>query len=273
MTTATTRPVPVPRALAPTFDVSVGRHWYGGHAVPTQLVNGVNLLFPAGERFFIRSVRRYLDRIDDATLHRQARGFFGQEGRHAQAHEDFFRVLEGQGYHVKAFLRAYERLAYGVIERLAPPSLRLATTAACEHFTALLARGVLREPVLDAAHPAVRALLLWHAAEEIEHKCVAYDVLQRVAPGYGVRVGGLALAGACLSSFWCAATLMLLWQDRRLGPPAEAAPGARPPRAQLLGIARLFATGIRQYLGRDFHPSQNDDLHLAEEYLRSVGAA
>ena len=67
----------------------------GGHALATHVVNGVNLLFPAGERFFVRSVRHFLDAVEDPALRAQVRGFAGQEGWHAQAHEAFFRVLGG----------------------------------------------------------------------------------------------------------------------------------------------------------------------------------
>ncbi|MCA9514837.1 MAG: metal-dependent hydrolase, partial [Myxococcales bacterium] len=46
----------------PRFDFSaVPRDWLGGSRVATQVANAVNLLFPAGERFFVRSVKRYLD--------------------------------------------------------------------------------------------------------------------------------------------------------------------------------------------------------------------
>ncbi len=272
MTTTTSRLLPRPRSLAPEFDASIPRHWFGGLALPTHLVNGVNLLFPAGERFFIRSVRHYLDQVDDPVLHEQARGFFGQEGRHAQAHESFFQVLTAQGYKVDDFLRIYERIAYAGIERLAPPALRLAVTAACEHFTAILAEGALRERILDAAHPTLRSLLLWHAAEEIEHKAVAYDVLQRVAPSYALRVAGLLVAAACLSGFWIAATTLLLRQDRAMGT-QQLGQEAKVMRSRRGLLTRVFGHGIRQYLRRDFHPNQNCDQDLAAEYLASVGAA
>ena len=41
------------------------------------------------ERFFVRSVRHYLDRIEDADERADVRGFFGQEGRHAAEHERY----------------------------------------------------------------------------------------------------------------------------------------------------------------------------------------
>lgn len=267
-------PVPRPRSPGLDLDAPLPRHWFGGNVAATHVANGVNLLFPAGERFFVRSVRHYLDRVDDPLLRAQVKGFFGQEGRHAKEHEDLFRALERQGYDVARFLALYERVAYGIIERVAPPSLRLATTAACEHFTALLAENALRLRILDAAHPTLRALLLWHAAEEIEHRAVAFDVLARVAPGYGLRVAGLAMATACLGGFWALGTMHLLAQERDVGL-ARVASDFRAMRAmrRARGDTGVFARGLRDYLRRDFHPSQADLDALASEYLASAGLA
>jgi predicted metal-dependent hydrolase len=247
----------------------VPRHWFGGNVVATQVANGVNLLFPAGERFFVRSVMRYLDRVSDPLLRARAKGFFGQEGRHAREHERVFEMMEAQGYDVRRFLRLYEAVAYGVIERVAPRALALSTTAACEHYTAILAEHALRHRLLDQAHPAMRALLYWHAAEEIEHRDVAFDVLQAVHPSYALRVAGLAMATACLGGFWVVATLMLLGQEKDLALPRLRRDwGVARERARQHGV---FVKGLREYLRPGFHPSQKETDSLAAEYLASVG--
>jgi predicted metal-dependent hydrolase len=190
----------VPRDLDVDF-APVPRRWLAGSAAATAVSNGVNLLFPHGERFFVRSVKHYLDRIEDPELRAQIKGFFGQEGRHAREHDRWSAILRQQGFEIDRFLASYEAITRW-IEARTPPALRLAVTAACEHFTAILAEGALRGPVLDAAAPEMRALLAWHAAEEIEHKAVAYDVLQQIDPSYRLRVLGLAMATVLLGGFW-----------------------------------------------------------------------
>src|SRR5882724_6040924 len=85
---------PKPRSPGLPIDGSIPRHWFAGNVWATQVVNGVNLLFPAGERYFVRAVNHYAKKIDDPLLAAQVRGFFGQEGRHAREHERFFAVLE-----------------------------------------------------------------------------------------------------------------------------------------------------------------------------------
>jgi uncharacterized protein len=259
------------RSVALDFDADIPRHWIGGNAFATHVANGVNLLFPAGERFFVRSVRHYLDRIDDPELLEQVRGFCAQEGRHANAHQRFFEVLERQGYEIRDFLRVYEAIGYGFIERVAPRSVALATTVALEHFTALLAEAALTGRLFDEkTDPVVERLLLWHAAEEIEHKAVAFDVLKRVDPSYALRLIGLFMATLCLGGFWMLAVPVLLWQDGLLGRRRLFREMAESARRYPV-LRQVFVRGIREYLRRDFHPWNNENGHLAEDYLATSG--
>ncbi|MCC6874063.1 MAG: metal-dependent hydrolase [Sandaracinaceae bacterium] len=260
----------------PFKSAGVPRWWLHGNPVLTHAANGLNLLFPPGERFFIRSVKHYLDRIqDDPELVARVKAFFGQEGRHGHEHERFNAILEAQGYDLEKFLRVYQKLAFAGIERVAPPILRLSATVALEHFTATMARTGLQARFLDGAHPVVAELLRWHAAEEIEHKSVAWDVLQRVDPRYSVRVAGLAVATTQLLGWWMVATTYLLSQEKLTARERRAyAREGRRVREETGGMTRrkLFREAILEYLERDFHPDRHDDYALARDYLRSVGA-
>ncbi len=267
-----TQSVPRPRSSPVSFEQGVPRRWFADLAVASHIVNGVNLLFPAGERFFVRSVHHYFDQIQDPLLREQVKGFFGQEGRHAQAHERFFEVMESQGYSVKDFLATYEKLMYEKLEPSVSPELRLAVTVALEHYTAIMAENVFREGLLDLAHPTMKGLLLWHAAEEIEHRAVAFDVLKAVAPGYGLRMAGLVMATVALGGFWIAATGMLLKQDWDRGE-RGAVKAFRKVDTEGTIAQRVFLRGIKEYIRRDFHPSQNDVDGLASGYLKSMGIA
>ncbi|MEQ9319757.1 MAG: metal-dependent hydrolase [Polyangiaceae bacterium] len=256
-----------PRRVAFEY-ASLPKHWLAGDAIATHFANGINLLFPHGERFFVRSVQKHLHRIDDPTLRADAKAFFGQEGTHAREHERFFDVLRDQGYEIDDFLRRYEGIA-SAIERRMPDALQLAVTAASEHYTALLGHAALTNGLFETAHPTVRDLLLWHAAEEIEHKAVAFDVLQATNPSYALRMAGMALGSTMLVAFWLAATARLLRQDGY---------GLREIAAAFRGFGandqmglRALGRGIAMYARRDFHPWQEDDLHLAREYFARVG--
>ena len=256
-----------PRDLDVDF-ASVPRFWHAGSVLATGISNGVNMLFPHGERFFVRSVKHFLDRIDDPELRAQIKGFFGQEGRHAREHDRFNAILRAQGYEIDRFLEQYMRLSSWVEARL-PAKLNLAITAAAEHFTAILAEGALSDDMLDRCDPAMRLLLAWHAAEEIEHKAVAYDVLQAIDPSYALRIAGLVVATIMLGGFWTWGALTLLRQDGMTWTKARAEVGTAPARDPV--VRRVFVRGIRQYLRRGFHPSHNDNASLAARWFAARG--
>jgi predicted metal-dependent hydrolase len=232
----------------------------------SHIANGVNLLFPAGERFFVRSVRHYLPRITDARLRADVKGFFGQEGRHAKEHERFFEIMRDQAFDVDAFLGTYQRIAFERLERMSPAALNLSVTVALEHFTAILADNALTDRLLDDADPSMRSLLLWHAAEEIEHKAVAFDVLRAVHPSYALRMTGLGVATVALGIAWVLAVRMLVRQDGTIDRDALKKELRAVRKERKIG-RNVFWRGIREYARRDFHPDDKDNYALAAAHL------
>jgi len=80
------------RRLLVDLETPVPRHWNGGDAFRTAFFNALSFSFPAGEQFFIDSMRRALS---DAPAELQARfddevrGFIGQEATHRRIHQRF----------------------------------------------------------------------------------------------------------------------------------------------------------------------------------------
>lgn len=258
------------RRFRPDFS-DLPRHWYGGDPLTTHAVNALNLIFPDGERFFVRSVRRYQDRITDPELQEQVRLFIGQEAQHGHAHAQQIDVLEAQGYEVRDWLERYRRAAFGRLEKWVPPRLRLATTVALEHLTASFASFALEKRFLDAAHPGMRDLLLWHAAEELEHRAVAFEVHRAVGGGYVERVIGMVIALGSLALFWRGATRHLLAQEPDLDRKA-----IRARRRELASQGRtrgaLLTRSLGPYLRPGFHPTTAHDGTPATAYLATVQA-
>lgn len=242
------------------------RHWFGGDVFRTHFVNGLHVVFPAGERFFIRSVRHYEKQLPD-DLRERVRFFYGQESQHQVEHRRAFAALEAEGLEVDTYLKWYERVAYDVIEPKVSPEMRLAVTAALEHYTATLATAAFNDVVLSEAHPSMQDLLRWHAAEEIEHKAVAYDVLQFVDPRYTTRVAGFVIGTGVLAFFWGAGIAHFLKQEPggvwgNLGSNSSVIAGGK--------LKQLFVAGL-DYLRPDFHPDQHDDRGVAAAYLAEIG--
>ena len=252
----------------PELDLSadVPRYWYGGDAFATHYLNALSSVFPDGEAFFVRSVLRYRDRIDDPALQRAVQGFAGQEAQHSHHHDRHLELLEAQGYGALGRVNRLMDRAMRLQNRLLP-RFSLAGTAASEHLTALLARRILENGAAFTApmDPRMAALWRWHALEEAEHKSVAYDVLQRVAPSYALRAFVLVLTALGLFFEMLGRTSYLLWRDGALLRRETWRAGRRflfAPGGLLRGHGRAFVAWFR----RDFHPNQNDDGPLIEAW-------
>jgi len=168
-----------PRQLDFDLPNPLPRHWHGGNAFKTHMFNAMSVLFPDGERFFIESVRLFREQIEDPVLKEQIRGFIGQEGHHSHEHLAYNQRLRELGYDVDYLERGVKRrLAF--VKKHLPASAQLASTCAVEHFTAIMADALLKDPLwLEGADPKMARLWRWHALEETEHKAVAFDVFQQ----------------------------------------------------------------------------------------------
>jgi len=149
------------------------RLWHGGRVEATAIYNALSTTFPAGEAFFVESVRKFREGTPP-KLADEIKGFTTQEVIHSREHEQFNRRAQAAGYDLGKLERQVEkRLA---ITKSRPPIVSLAATMALEHFTAILAHQLLADPRhLDGADAEAADLWRWHACEEIEHKGVAYD--------------------------------------------------------------------------------------------------
>ncbi|HEV2816230.1 MAG TPA: metal-dependent hydrolase [Allosphingosinicella sp.] len=149
------------------------RWWMGGDPVATAFYNALSATFPKGEAYFVESVRAFREGTP-AKLAEEIKGFVTQEVMHSREHVQFNRRALEAGYDLSPLEARLEwRLS---ITRTRPPVVNLAATMCLEHFTAILAHELLKNPRhLAGAAPEDAALWRWHSIEEIEHKAVAYD--------------------------------------------------------------------------------------------------
>lgn len=188
-----TAPTIVPRK-GPHFglDGDIPRWWFDNDPFKTRFFDAMSLLFPEGEKFFIQCVRDYRDQIRDPELLAQVKDFTYQEGQHGMVHTAYNRRIAAQGVAVDVIVEQEKRILAWFRAKL-PARYNIAHTAAVEHMTAIMAHGFMEHPEMFASADArMRALYVWHGVEEIEHKGVAFDVMQRIArSGYLMRIGSL----------------------------------------------------------------------------------
>lgn len=241
------------------LDQSIPRYWLDNDPIKTRIVDAVMYTFPEGERYFISSVRLFRDQIsDDAALLAAVREFSRQEGQHGLVHLQFNQLLQDQGLPVQQMVARQRELMNQCLERWTP-AFNLAYTAGCEHLTAMMAVCFFgRQQVLAQADPRVRAMLAWHAIEEMEHKAVAYDVMQKVKVPYLTRARAMLVVSALFFGYSLYAADCMLRHDGQ----------TRRQRLQLLtkglpwllgrqGILAPLKQQWLDYFRPDFHPWQH----------------
>lgn len=204
------------RRFIATLGMDIPRHWLPGNEVVSSLLNAYTILVPANEAFYIRTLNACLPRIPDGALRARCEAFIRQEAQHGVAHKRYWANLDAQGYAYRGVERVVERCVFRVMDRLAPLWLRVSLVSCVEHINAYLGYEFLSQSILADADPRLRDLMEWHFAEEIEHRAVAFDLLQAVSPSYLVRVLGAAMTATLFHLLLTALAGWLLAQDRLL---------------------------------------------------------
>ncbi|MGK0405883.1 MAG: putative metal-dependent hydrolase [Oleispira sp.] len=253
------------------FDFSnVPKDYLNGSLAKSHLFDGLNLLFPEGERFFMRAVRDGLHKIDNHDLKQQARGFFGQETQHAMEHEKFFDVLEKNGYIFRDKLNKLDRFILKMRDIL-PAGIRLSITAGAEHLTAVLGAMTLSDEDIEKSHPAMRDLIQWHAIEEIEHKAIAFDVYQASNGNYILRIIGYVIAMLFIHLTSSSMTKHFLLQDGYNK--KEARTLLKEAQKKMLARHKSFGKNLMAYFKPRFHPNSIDESGLVGKAMSRLGIA
>ncbi|SKU55132.1 Predicted metal-dependent hydrolase [Mycobacteroides abscessus subsp. massiliense] len=266
--------------------VPMRRHFADNDIALSHVLAGASAVFPPGEEFFVRSVRRYADRITEPTLKKRVAGFIGQEVTHGLHHRELNEKLTEMGYRSKMVENIGRRS--GKVEDLVDKYLpnmdrlkyvrltMLAATAALEHYTAVLAERLLESSELQdmVTDDEVRNLLYWHAIEELEHKSVAFDVYRAVGGPEWLRRAVMAVIWTGTVPFATVGSwFSIAWSD----PDGRRQPG-RVLR-ETLGLIRgpLLNDGmigrLAVYMKKDFHPDDLDTDTLLDQWRAELFGA
>lgn len=275
-------PKPAPNSIQPTrrdlhFRLPPDRilDWHADGVGVSAFINALSVTFPAGERFFIHSVRHFREQIRDPALREAVTQFIGQEAMHGREHEEWNQTLFER---VPAAGRIEKRLAKRLErwKRKLPKTTQLAMTIGAEHVTAVLGDLMLKDSgFLEGrntsdrhSHPDYVALLRWHGLEETEHKAVAFDVWKSVMKptprAYLERSFGLLYI---LSAYWPDIS-EIIRESLRAQPQCNATSEREKIKSFLYGrdgIFRQIGIPMLRYFKPGFHPWDDDNSHLLEE--------
>jgi hypothetical protein len=260
-----------PRRTAFSFSSSIPKHWLAGNPVRTHFFNAINLFVVSFEDFMARVMRGRLAHLEDAEFARQIRGFMGQESTHSFVHAKYLQNLREQGFEIDGYLNAAEHIFSDWFEKKLGPRISVATIAGFEHLTALLAELILTGRMVKDAEPVMTEMWEWHAAEEIEHKALAFELLKVTSRSYLLRMVGALLGALVVAGFIGVGLVMLLRQEGLLWRKRT----WKDLKTLLFGPGRLAARTVSmflEYFRPSFHPNQRDTYALAEEVFQRQGA-
>lgn len=246
----------VVRRLLVDLEAPLARRWNGGDAFRTAFFDALSMSFPAGEQFFIDAVREGVKALPNdarAGFDGELRGFVGQEATHRRLHALFNGHLAGQGH-----VNTWEGRILSRSRRIAgaDPRHAVAITAATEHFTAIFAEHLLStETPLAGAEDRLRTLWLWHAAEESEHRCTAYDLYVALRGDLTWRRRWMRVVTFFFATDLLRQTVRNLHQDGTLLRWSTWRSAARFLFGSQ-GLVRRTWGPWRAYFADDFHPSQ-----------------
>jgi predicted metal-dependent hydrolase len=248
-----------------------GHHWLGGDPYRTALFNALSMTFPQGEQSFIDSVRAVpAARIADPALRAEIRDFIGQEASHRFVHQQYNDQLAAQGLVFVREQSIARRIRF--LSRRDPLDW-VASTCAIEHYTAMLADGLLALPSwLEGAEPDMHTVWSWHAAEENEHKGVAMDLYRAAGGGYWRRISVYIQASIFLALDIAIQTADNLRRDGQLWKVRTWISAARTWLGREGIFWHLLGPSLH-YLAPSFHPWQRDNGQLSTRWLEEHGAA
>jgi predicted metal-dependent hydrolase len=260
----------VVRRLLVDMQAPIARHWCAGDAFRTALFNALSMSFPVGEQFFIDSVRAGFNALPadkQEALRAEVQGFVGQEATHRRLHSLYNAHLEKLGLENRWEPRAKARLKE--LEGL-DPRHPVAITAANEHFTAILADWLLKNPdVLGDDDERLKTLWLWHSAEESEHKSSAFDIYNALSGDHEWRIAWFRRITLIFLGDVIRQTIHNLRRDGTLWKWSTWKSGAKLLLGQR-GLVRQLYRPWREYFRVDFHPRQQDS-SASERWLREHG--
>lgn len=254
------------------LDETIPRYWVEGDPFKTRIMDAMQIGFPEGERYFITSVRAFRGDIKDPQQLAEVNDFIKQEAQHGIAHTRYNEIMKKQGVPVDEILAEQKQMLKDKYINGLSPKYNLALTAGFEHFTALMADAFFsKKEVVDGFDPRMKAMLAWHAVEEMEHRSVAFDVMQKVAKiGYFLRCRAMAYGT------WETTRVMYKLANQML----KADGFSRKERIKMFiknlgwlygrkGVFSSFARPLLAYFKPNFHPEDIPVVHNYPAWLKT----
>lgn len=157
-------------------------HW-------SNFVNFITLIAPGFERYFIKAIRLSMSDIKNPHVKADAELFCQQEAQHSRQHLAHMKVLSAH-YPGLDQVRRDVTASYEQLFERESMAFHLSYAATVELWFGPLASFFIthRDPLFKGGDPTIASFLLWHLAEEFEHRNSAIGVYNDVIGSHAYRV-------------------------------------------------------------------------------------
>jgi len=199
-------------------------HWIPSDPELAQFWNALGYGLPVLESFIVRAMRVAREQLPEHEV--EAREdcelFCEQETNHFMTHKKYNQMLEQSGYYPE--LSTYlDRMRDDYQHFWDNKGLRfcLLYTEGFETAGPSLAGWFLKQANRRRKESNVDlvtlALWRWHLSEEFEHRCVAFNAVNKLCPGYFSRVYGVLYASIHLIAFGLRVSKYMIGEDIKAG--------------------------------------------------------
>jgi predicted metal-dependent hydrolase len=227
--------------------------------------NSVSMLMPHVEPYIVRTMRAAAPQLDPETQ-QVVTEFNRQELRHHAEHRRFNDLVIAR-YPGLARVDGWMRRTYGWLGRTRSLEFSVAFAASSETAAFAMARWTESHmrTIFDGADELTSTLFLWHLAEEVEHKSVAFDVHRACGGRRRQYAAAATLTILLLTWFAFLCSVVMLRGQRRLHSPLA---WFRMLRL-VLSVAFDVLPAIGVSMMKDHHPSDLSDPALLTAWLRN----
>lgn len=260
-------------------------HWIYDDPLATQILNVINPITPAPERWFCQTFRDALPLVRDEKLKQAAIAFIKQEGAHSYGHTLGNRRIEALGIDLSAYNRLMNRIFNDMLGpkplgyELSSPLLisvwlktRLAMVAATEHLTGVLGHWILNAEALVQApvDPEMLYLLQWHAAEEVEHREVADAMFRHISNNIALRTAAALFVFPLFAGLSYHGSRYLVKHDAQLPQRLRIKDYMRAARqGRVPGVGYMLRAGLR-YFNPWHSPLREGSTEQALRFLANI---
>lgn len=167
---------------------NIEKYWFDNNPSLTHFMSALSVLFPEGERYFMKTMNAYRNELSDETLN-ELNTFCRQEANHGRMHTMMNNRLES--LIDSNTLNHLEHRTKRILElpsKLLNKKQQLAVTICLEHITGVMGDQLLRrDDITSMMESDMKIGWMYHGTEELDHCDVSFNIYEEIGGGANLR--------------------------------------------------------------------------------------